>query len=124
MAHTIKAPFEVVRPKERADTFLTTAASMKVKFAIMKPTEKVHISILFKIMNTSDSGFRMCLMGMESKNLQMDLTTRVHLLMELRRDMDIMYANQVYTKVILREVTSMEKELLIILTIERTKENG
>lgn len=38
--------------------------------------------------------------------------------------MVIMYANQVFTKVILREVTSMEKALLITLTIERIKENG
>jgi len=52
MAHTIKVPFVVVKPKERADTFLTTAASMKVKFVTTKLTEKGHILILFKIMNT------------------------------------------------------------------------
>lgn len=44
--------------------------------------------------------------------------------MESRKAMVIMYANQVFTKVILREVTSMEKALLITLTIERIKENG
>lgn len=59
-----------------------------------------------------------------SKNFQMDLTIRVHLWMESRKAMVIMYANQVFTKVILREVTSMEKALLITLTIERIKENG
>lgn len=35
-----------------------------------------------------------------------------------------MYVNQVFTKVILREVTSMEKEHSITLIIEHIKGNG
>jgi hypothetical protein len=44
--------------------------------------------------------------------------------MESRKDMVIMSANQVSTKVILREATSMEKGLLITQTIEPIKESG
>ena len=66
----------------------------------------------------------MYLMVTGSKNFQMDLTTRVRLWMESRKDMVIMSANQVSTKVILREATSMEKGLLITQTIEPIKESG
>ena len=52
MAPTTKVPFDLVKPKAKADTFLTTVASMKAKSETTKPTEKGHISIPFKIMNT------------------------------------------------------------------------
>lgn len=52
MALTIRVALGQVKHKAKADTFLTTAASMKDKYVIIKQTERGHISIPSKTTNT------------------------------------------------------------------------
>jgi hypothetical protein len=52
MALTIRAALELVKLKVKADTFLITVVSTKDKYVTIKLTEREHILIPFKTMNT------------------------------------------------------------------------
>ena len=59
-----------------------------------------------------------------NKSFQMDPIMREHLLMGSKKVMGTMCLNQEFTRVILKEETSMERGVSITLIIGPTKENG
>ena len=98
MVRIIKGALEEGRQQYKEGISLITVVFMKEIFKIMKHTAKEHIMIPFKTTNILVDGKGISHMVEEEKNLEMDHTIKGSFVMELSKETDIMFVNQVFIK--------------------------